>query len=153
MAKKKLVVLDKGAKNTYEGNEVRREKFIENYISGMTHGEAYMAAGYECKNKSVASAAATRLLKDVKIRAEIDKRMENMRESFDRRLSSIADVALKKLPELVKDSSREDSVKMQAINTALKYAGLEPPTQQANQIIVKIIGAKLDEYPDSDEED
>jgi len=105
----------------------RQEKFIQNYLKGMTETDAYMAAGYKCKNAFVARNAASRLLANVGISEEIEKRKKQRRESFERKLDDIAKEALEKLPKLVNSGTRDDSVKIQAINTALKYAGLEPP--------------------------
>lgn len=49
----------------------QHEIFVQELVKGKGQGEAYLAAGYKAKNVSVASAAATRLLKDVKIQARL----------------------------------------------------------------------------------
>ena len=49
----------------------QHEKFVQELVKGKNHGEAYLAAGYKAKSTSVASAAATRLLKDEKIQARL----------------------------------------------------------------------------------
>lgn len=49
----------------------QHEKFAQALVKGKSHGEAYLAAGYKAKNASVASAAATRLLKKVNIQARV----------------------------------------------------------------------------------
>ena len=45
----------------------RHERFVQELVKGSGQGEAYLAAGFNAKSVSVASAAATRLLKNVKI--------------------------------------------------------------------------------------
>jgi Terminase small subunit len=42
----------------------QHEKFVQELIRGKSHADAYLAAGYKAKSTAVASAAATRLLKD-----------------------------------------------------------------------------------------
>ncbi len=45
----------------------QHELFLQELLKGKTQGEAYLAAGYKCKNASVASANANRLLKNDRI--------------------------------------------------------------------------------------
>lgn len=54
----------------------QHEKFVQELVKGKGQGEAYLAAGYKAKSVSVASAAATRLLKDVKISARLNELRE-----------------------------------------------------------------------------
>lgn len=57
----------------------QHERFVQEIVKGKNQGDAYLAAGYKAKNELVASAAATRLLKDVKIQArlaELQKKAE-----------------------------------------------------------------------------
>lgn len=57
----------------------QHEKFVQELVKGKSNADAYLAAGYKAKNASVASAAATRLLNNVKIAdrvAELQKRAE-----------------------------------------------------------------------------
>lgn len=49
----------------------QHEKFVRELVKGSTKGDAYLAAGYKAKSAAVASAAASRLLKDVKIQARL----------------------------------------------------------------------------------
>lgn len=51
----------------------KHEKFAQLVAQGMSQGVAYQQAGFSCKNSDVASAAATRLLKDVKVATRIDE--------------------------------------------------------------------------------
>ncbi len=49
----------------------QHEKFVLELLSGKSQADAYMAAGYKAKSTGVASAAATRLLKDTAIQQRI----------------------------------------------------------------------------------
>jgi phage terminase small subunit len=51
----------------------QHEAFVQELVKGKGQGEAYLAAGYNAKSVSVASAAATRLLKDVKIQKRLEE--------------------------------------------------------------------------------
>ena len=54
-------------------DNAQHELFVQELVKGKKHGEAYLAAGYKAKSVSVASAAATRLLKDVKIQKRLQE--------------------------------------------------------------------------------
>lgn len=60
--------------------DVRHERFAQEIVKGKTQGEAYIAAGYSAKSLAVASAGATRLLKDAKIGARIQELREKAAE-------------------------------------------------------------------------
>lgn len=47
--------------------DIRHERFVHALLEGKNQGEAYIEAGYTAKSLAVASAGATRLLKDAKI--------------------------------------------------------------------------------------
>ena len=52
--------------------DAQQERFCRLMAEGKTsQGQAYLDAGYECSSLSIASAAATRLLKNVKVSARI----------------------------------------------------------------------------------
>ena len=57
----------------------RHERFAQELVKGASQGQAYLNAGYKAKSLAVASAAATRLLKDVNIQrrlAELQQKTE-----------------------------------------------------------------------------
>lgn len=56
-----------------ELKNTRHEKFAQLYAQGIAGAVAYQQAGFSCKTNDVASAAATRLLKDVKVATRIDE--------------------------------------------------------------------------------
>jgi len=41
----------------------REARFLKNVANGMDYGDSYLAAGYQCKNKEVASACGSKLLR------------------------------------------------------------------------------------------
>jgi hypothetical protein len=52
---------------------LQHEKFVQELVKGSSQGDAYLSAGYKAKSVAVASAAATRLLNDVKICARLEE--------------------------------------------------------------------------------
>lgn len=53
-------------------SNARHERFCQNMaMHGMTNGQAYILAGFAVTNPDVGSASATRLLKDIKLRARL----------------------------------------------------------------------------------
>jgi phage terminase small subunit len=71
----------------------RQLKFIENCVSGMGVVEAYTKAGYKPRSDYDASRKAYRLWKDERVRAEIDKRFEEIRRQAWERLRELAPLA------------------------------------------------------------
>jgi len=51
----------------------KHERFVLELLAGKSQSEAYLAAGYSAKSVAVASAAATRLLKDPTIAARLEE--------------------------------------------------------------------------------
>lgn len=51
----------------------QHEAFVRALVKGMSQGDAYKAAGYKAKTDASAAAAASRLLKDVKIQARLQE--------------------------------------------------------------------------------
>ncbi len=73
-------------------------------VDGMNQGDAYIAAGYKAKDAAVAGAAATRLLKNVKLQRYMDDLRTEVRKEavldaahFAKRLERIAAAAEKTL--------------------------------------------------------
>ena len=54
----------------------RHERFAQEIVKGKSGREAYRSAGFKPKNDNAADAAASRLLKDVKVRARITELQE-----------------------------------------------------------------------------
>jgi phage terminase small subunit len=73
----------------------RHERFAQEVVKGFLHGQAYLNAGYKAKSLAVASAAATRLLKDVKIQ----KRIQEIQERVARKTEVTTESILAELEE------------------------------------------------------
>ena len=69
-----------------EGLSPNQVKFKNNIIKGMRPRAAYIKAGYKARGGS-ADAAASRLLKDVKIQAAVNKSKEKINEKVEKKLS------------------------------------------------------------------
>ena len=52
-------------------NNTQHEKFVQELVKGKNQADAYLGAGYKAKSTGVASAAATRLLKEPAIQERI----------------------------------------------------------------------------------
>ena len=111
----------------------QHEKFAQALVKGKSHGEAYLAAGYKAKNASVASAAATRLLKKVNIQARVAELQTKAEERavVDRawvlkRLVENVDRAMTAIPVTTKDGQTgEYKYEGSVANRALELLGKE----------------------------
>ena len=86
------------------GLDIKQLKFIDNLFKGKSRGQAYMEAGYDVKNTDVGSAAATRLLKNVKVGEELERRIRELNRINRVRLASMSEAVLVRLFNLVKDA-------------------------------------------------
>jgi phage terminase small subunit len=60
-------------------SNAQHEKFVQELLRGRSQADAYLAAGYKAKSTAVASAAATRLLKN----PDIQKRIAEFHEKTE----------------------------------------------------------------------
>ena len=60
-------------------SNAQHEKFVQELLRGKSQADAYLAAGYKAKSTAVASAAATRLLKN----PDIQKRIAEFHEKTE----------------------------------------------------------------------
>lgn len=58
-------------------DDAQQERFVQNLLKGMSKGEAYLTAGYKCKNNDVACSAANRLFKKVHVVARFNELQDN----------------------------------------------------------------------------
>lgn len=89
MAKRngKITAQNEGDDPSQPFNNSRWELFIQNLIKGDSFGEAYIKAGFDVASNEIASAAANRLLKNVKIA----NRVEYLKKQAEKAM--IADVS------------------------------------------------------------
>ena len=112
----------------------QHEKFVQEIVKGSSHGNAYLAAGYKAKNPSVASAAATRLLKDVKIQERVNELQKRAEEKTVltkawvlNRLIENVNRAMTAIPVLDREGSATGEYKYEGsvANRALELLGKE----------------------------
>ena len=113
-------------KETQELN-VKQLKFIDGILEGKTQQDAYIDAGYDVEDKGVASAAATRLLKNVKIKEELEERLKEINTRNRVRLFRISEVALAKALNMIQSTEEisDASVKAGMIKDVLDRVGLK----------------------------
>lgn len=90
---------------------IRQLKFIEELLKGKTQKEAYINAGYEVKDDNTAEAAASRLLRNVNIQAEIEKRLTDIKYRNNLRLYRISEVALANLVNILQSDDEIEITK------------------------------------------
>ena len=83
-----------------------QQVFINEYLIDLNATRAYKAAYPNVKKETAAASASSRLLKDVKVRAEIDKRLQKIEEE------SIADLkeVLKYLTAVLRNETEEEVI-------------------------------------------
>lgn len=83
-----------------------QQVFVNEYLIDLNATRAYKAAYPNVKKETAAASASSRLLKDVKVRAEIDKRLQKIEEE------SIADLkeVLKYLTAVLRNETEEEII-------------------------------------------
>lgn len=75
----------------------KQELFVKEYLKDLNKTQAYIRAGYKCKNENVAAASAVKLLRNPKImkkiQEEMQKREHRTEVTQDRVLKEIAHLA------------------------------------------------------------
>jgi len=102
---------------------IRQRKFIGNLFQGMSQKKAYTEAGY---GKRSADMGSSRLIRNDKIKQEIQRLLTDLDSRNRIRLGRISETALAKLLNIINDDEAKDSVKLDAIKDALDRAGLKP---------------------------
>jgi len=103
--------------------------FIEGVLSGKTLVGAYRDAGYTANTDASGWSAASRLFRNVKVQAEIKRRMDEQ-EAIDRlRLDRIRSDAIVQLQGLIRQATNDDRVKLDAVKDTLDRSGMKPKEQ------------------------
>lgn len=126
---------------------IKHEKFVQNLVKGLTNGEAYIKAGYDAKNNDVASAAATRLLKDVRISARLAELTEIVADRAAEKTAISKAWVIDKLVENVERSMQERAVTKKVDGEVVetgeyRYDGAV--TNKALELIGKELGMFVD---------
>ncbi len=94
-----------------EDLSIQQLKFIDGLLEGKNQTKAYIDAGYEVKDANVAGAAASRLLNNVKIQEEINKRLNDIKSRNKLRLYRISEAALLKLANILNEDDNIEIIK------------------------------------------
>jgi len=103
---------------------IRQLRFIDNLFAGKDNKEAYIEAGYKGRGKS-AEASSSEILRNLKVIAEINRRLKDINTKNKVRLGRISEVGLVELLKIIRDPLVDPKVKVDAIKDALNRAGLE----------------------------
>ena len=103
---------------------IRQLRFIDNLFAGKDNKEAYIEAGYKGRGKS-AEASSSEILRNLKVIAEINRRLKDINTKNKVRLGRISEVGLIELLKIIRDPLVDPKVKVDAIKDALNRAGLE----------------------------
>lgn len=83
----------------------KQDLFVKEYLKDLNATQAYIRAGYVCKNENVAAASAAKLLRNPKIQDKIQKEMKKREKrteiTQDRVLKEIADLAFTDRTDIV----------------------------------------------------
>ena len=113
-----------------EDNElnVRQLKFIDGLMEGKTQKKAYIEAGYEVSDDNAAESNSSRLIRNDKVRKEIQKRLEDVNYRNKLRLYRVSEVAITKMVSILESDSEiaDSKVKADLIKYILEIIGLKP---------------------------
>ena len=132
---------NRNAMRIFQCMNPRHKKFCENLASGMSHTAAYSAAGYKSSG-TVASAAASRLLKDVNVKRYLkqlnDKAETEAVLSVQARKELLSRIALSN-----EEKSPGDSIRASA--ELSKMDGAYEPEKFSQDVVIKIGGEEVDQ--------
>jgi len=111
----------------------QHRKFCEGIVAGKSNQQAYMDAGYESTG-SVASAAATRLLKNVKIQDWINAMMEKTESNTVKTVKERKEM-LSRIMDREEGESPSDAIRASAELSKMDGA-YEPERQEVNTRII-----------------
>ena len=120
----------------------QHRKFCEGIVAGKSNQQAYMDAGYESTG-AVASAAATRLLKNVKIKERIEAMMDKTESSTIKTVKE-----RKEMLSRIMDNAEASDKLMDAIRASAelsKMDGAYEHVEQAGVIKINIGGTDSSE--------
>jgi phage terminase small subunit len=103
---------------------IRQQRFIDNLFEGKSQKDAYIAAGYKGKGKS-AEASSSEILRNLKVVAEIGRRLNDINTKNKVRLGRISEVALSEALKIIKDPLVDPKIKVDAIKDILDRVGLK----------------------------
>ena len=118
----------------------RHKKFCEGIVTGKSNQQAYTDAGYESTG-SVASAAATRLLKNVKIENRISAMLEKTESETIKTVKERKEMLSRIMDKAESGENYQDAIRASSELSKMD-GGYEPQKQEVNTRI--IIGGDAD---------
>ena len=118
----------------------RHKKFCEGIVAGKSNQQAYTDAGYESTG-SVASAAATRLLKNVKIENRISAMLEKTESETIKTVKERKEMLSRIMDKAESGENYQDAIRASSELSKMD-GGYEPQQQEVNTRI--IIGGDAD---------
>lgn len=121
----------------------KQKIFVDEYLIDLNATRAYMAAYPNVKNPNVAAAAATRLLRNVKVSEEIKKRMNERSE----RIEITQDMVLKELAAVAfaKYTDYGNVIERQAYYTDKKGMNIPLTDRNGKPLMIKDVDYELTE--------
>ena len=105
-----------------------QKRFADYYIESLNAKDSYMRAGYKVKTEASAAAAASRLLKNPKVKAYIDQRLKELE---DQRIAKAQEV-LEYLTSVMREEINEEVVVVEGDGEGMSSA----------RVIRKAVGVK-----------
>lgn len=107
---------------------VRQLKFIDGLLEGKTQKKSYIDAGYETQDGHSTEVAASRLLRNVEVQEELDRRIEDLKSRNKIRLYRISEAALQRMVNIIQSDEKiaDSNVKADLIKYVLDGVGLKP---------------------------
>lgn len=105
---------------------VRHKRFADGIMEGETYGSAYQAAGYACKNLEIATQAASRLSRNVKIQEYIRQKQEEERHLNQLRMARMAAKIVARFNKMADDPDVDNRTKYLIGKDILDRAGYKP---------------------------
>lgn len=107
----------------------KQQRFVDEYLKDKNATQAYIRAGYKAKNDNSAAVLAHTLLKNAKVRDEIDSQLQRLSEEcgvdLQRTLLEVGRVALFDPRKLFNDDGSPKAIHELDDDTAAAIAGVE----------------------------
>ena len=124
----------------------KQKRFCDEYLIGLNGTRAYKAAYPSVKSDDVASAASARLLGNVKVRAYLDERLEQLHSE---RTADAAEV-MEYLTAVVRGESRSSVVIVEGVGDGCSEARLveKPPDEKERLKAAELLGKRYGIFSD-----
>ena len=124
----------------------KQKRFCDEYLIDLNGTRAYKAAYPSVKSDDVASAASARLLGNVKVRAYLDERLEQLRSE---RTADAAEV-MEYLTAVVRGESRSSVVVVEGVGDGCSEARLveKPPDEKERLKAAELLGKRYGIFSD-----